>query len=100
MHQTPVIHVDSTLPEATVVRWALSHLANEVSNPGPGAELMIDHLAHVMFVQAPRTYLQSTDASIGWLGAQSDSNMAVALVASLSSTTHFIRYPGVKKAPG
>jgi AraC-like DNA-binding protein len=68
-----IIHVDARSEAASVVRWVLARLANELAEPQPGAALMRDHLAHVLLLQMLRAHLATaTRDTIGWLSALAD----------------------------
>jgi AraC-like DNA-binding protein len=76
----PVIHVRAKSAQASIIPWILERLMDELSSAMPGAALMVDHLAHMLFVQALRAHLASGEQSpVGWLGALADSKVGLAL---------------------
>ena len=78
----PVALVHSASDQASVLRWSLDRLSQELSSCSPGALLMTQHLAHIMLVQILRLYLTSPAAhSAGWLFALSDSRINAAIAA-------------------
>jgi hypothetical protein len=52
-----LIRAQSTL--ASTIPWVLEQLAKEVSSAEPGATLMENHLAHILFIQVLRAHLAS-----------------------------------------
>ena len=76
----PVIHVAARSEQAQTLRWTLQHVVTELTTRQPGAALMLDHLAHMMFVQVLRAYLAASGAQFsGWLAALMDRRIALAL---------------------
>lgn len=76
----PVIHIRSQSTHASPIAWMLERLASEVSSDEPGAALMVDHLAHMLFVQVLRSHLASGKPMMtGWLGALADERIGLAL---------------------
>jgi len=77
----PLIHVRSSTPEASALRWLLEQLVGELSSDRPGATLASSHLAQLMFVQVLRTYLTDPAPSSdpGWIRAIADERIAPAL---------------------
>jgi AraC-like DNA-binding protein len=76
----PVIHIKANSMQASTIPWILERLMEELSTPAPGAALMVDHLAHMLFVQVLRAYLASGEQlPVGWLGALADARVGLAL---------------------
>jgi AraC-like DNA-binding protein len=76
----PVIHVDGSSAQAATLRWVLSHLAAELSSAQPGAQLMTEHLSHIMLVQVLRSFVASeARPATGWLAALSDRRIGHAI---------------------
>jgi AraC-like DNA-binding protein len=76
----PIIHVQATSPETTVLRWLLDQLVRERAAELPGASLASAQLAQLMFVQILRAHLGSTGTlATGWLRAVGDKRLAPAL---------------------
>ncbi|BAZ11654.1 AraC family transcriptional regulator [Calothrix sp. NIES-4071] len=101
--------------EGRTVEWldtTLQFMASEMATTRPGAQTVINHLAGILFVQAVRAYIASTDCSSNrcWLGALTDSHIGAALnlihrhpdrawtveelaeQVSLSRTTFFVKF--------
>jgi AraC-like DNA-binding protein len=76
----PVVHIAGSTAEAAMLRWTLERLAVETLQDLPGAPVMAEHLAHIMFVQVLRAYLAAaTPPAPGWLGALSDQRIGQAI---------------------
>ncbi|MDB4945835.1 MAG: AraC family transcriptional regulator [Labilithrix sp.] len=64
------------------LRWALARMGRELAGAQPGAKLVVEHLAHLMLVQALRLYLaQGEERGVGWLFALADARIAAAVGA-------------------
>lgn len=64
------------------LRWALDRMRQELFRAQPGARLVVQHLAHLMLVQALRLYLaHGVGSGVGWLFALSDERIAAAIGA-------------------
>jgi AraC-like DNA-binding protein len=62
------------------LRWALERMRQELSGGQPGADLVVQHLAHLLLVQALRLYLdQGAGRGVGWLFALGDRRIAAAI---------------------
>lgn len=68
--------------EKAGLRWALDRLRQELLGAQPGARLVVQHLAHLMLVQALRLYLShGVGSGVGWLFALGDERIAAAIGA-------------------
>ena len=77
----PVIHLDAADDQA-LIRWAIERMMLELREHGPGASLMVEHLGHMMLIQALRLYLKRAgERSVGWFSALSDPQVAAAISA-------------------
>jgi AraC-like DNA-binding protein len=75
-----LIHIRATSESAPCVRSVLQLFAHETETLRVGKALMIDHLAHIAFMQTLRAYLAFTERQpVGWLGALSDAQIGAAL---------------------
>jgi AraC-like DNA-binding protein len=78
----PVVHVRSNMEQAAVLRWALMQLASELKRGYPGGALVAKNLAHIMFVQILRLYLDELDhIGVGWLYAVADGKLHAVISA-------------------
>ncbi len=75
----PMIHVRASSASASVLRSMLHVVADETTAPELGAAVMINHLSHVLLVQALRAYLAGEERPGGWFGALADSKIGAAL---------------------
>jgi len=64
------------------LRWVLERMRQELSAAQPGTALVVQHLAHLLLVQALRLYLShGTGRGAGWLFALGDAKIAAAVEA-------------------
>jgi AraC-like DNA-binding protein len=76
----PLLHVGSSSPEASAMRWLLDQLVKEVVADRPGAVLASKQLAQLLCVQIIRSYLEASGPHlVGWIRALSDERIAPAL---------------------
>jgi AraC-like DNA-binding protein len=77
----PIVHLREE-SDKIGLRWALERLRHELVETQPGGDLVAQHLAHMMLVQALRLYLaEGVGRSVGWLFALADPHMAAAIGA-------------------
>lgn len=79
------------LPPAVVIReeagreslrWSVERMMREMREPRPGSPLVIQHLAHMMLVEALRLYLaEGAAGGTGWLFALADRRIGAAIRA-------------------
>lgn len=75
-----LIHIDSGSSEASAVRFFLDQLVAEVGSGRPGASLMSEQLAQLLFVQTLRSYLPIAGSlAQGWIRVLADERIAPAL---------------------
>ena len=78
----PVIHIrGSELEAAPWLESTLKFLASELASLLPGSQSIVNHLAHVLFVQAVRAYAASLPEDVpgNWFQAIFDSDLAPVL---------------------
>ena len=64
------------------LRWALDRMRQELFGSRPGGRLVVQHLAHLMLVQALRLYLAHGEGrGVGWLFALGDPRIGPAIRA-------------------
>jgi len=63
--------------ENTDIKYFLSRLSSEIENPGPGSELITEHLLQIILTQALRLSLSSSTLGRGegWFYAMADKNI-------------------------
>jgi AraC-like DNA-binding protein len=68
--------------DKTNMRWSLERIWQELTEPQPGGSLVVEHLAHLMLVQALRLYLTNgTGPGVGWLFGLANPQLAAAIGA-------------------
>ena len=84
----PIIHLEASNDQAAL-RWAIERMVEELQQNRPGAELVAQHLAHMMLVQALRLHLsRQADARVGWFFALSDPPISAAMGAMHADPAH------------
>lgn len=86
----PVIHIERR-SDQEALRWAVELMRQELVEPRQGSHLILDHLAHLMLVQALRLHLSREDATTqrgSWLAALSDPHVGEALRLMHSEPGH------------
>lgn len=77
----PLLLVRMDHHRTPALQAALQLLALETAEPRPGAALVVDRVAHIVFVQAVRTHIAAlgTTQARGWLAALADRRLGAAL---------------------
>jgi AraC-like DNA-binding protein len=77
----PIVHIRDETDQATL-RWSVERMMQELREPQPGGFLIVQHLAHMMLVQALRMHLaEGAKTGVGWLFALADKQMSTAMNA-------------------
>lgn len=85
----PIVHVRDPSGQAAL-RWAIERMMEELASPQPGSLLVIDHLAHMMLVQALRLHLADAGqkgaghSGASWLAGLGDRQLSRAIIAVYS----------------
>jgi AraC-like DNA-binding protein len=75
----PIVHIYKESDKA-LLRWCVDQMMHELREPQPGNSLVIEHLAHMMLVQALRLHMaEGPKGGAGWLFALTDKQVSVAL---------------------
>jgi AraC-like DNA-binding protein len=83
-----IVHVREK-SEQLALRWSLERMFEEQRAPRPGGFLVAQHLAHMMLIQALRTYLtDGSKSGVGWLYALADAQMSAAITAMHAEPAH------------
>jgi AraC-like DNA-binding protein len=87
----PVIHIRAA--ESPAAPWldnTLKFMNSELATRPPGSQSIVNHLAHVLFIQAVRTYAASLpeESPGNWFGALLSSELGPALAAMHSRPEH------------
>jgi AraC-like DNA-binding protein len=76
----PIVHIREQPAQA--LRWSVEQMMQELRDGRPGNALVMQHLAHLMLVQALRVHLDSAEGERnGWFFALADKKLAAALHA-------------------
>ncbi|WP_268250376.1 AraC family transcriptional regulator [Lentzea cavernae] len=86
----PVLPIPSSEVPAPALQAAMDLLIAETAagTPLPGADLVRNHLAHIVLVQAFRSYVEVAERPGGWLSALKDPQLAPALRAVHAEPGH------------
>jgi AraC-like DNA-binding protein len=77
----PIVHIrkDSDHP---VLRWPVERMMQELRQPQPGGFLVVEHLAHMILIEALRLHVaEGPRGGVGWLFALGDRQMGAAINA-------------------
>lgn len=76
----PLVVIRANSGPASKIPLLLDQFAEELASAESGSALMVDHLAHMLFVRALRAYLALGESlHVGWLGALANPQIARAL---------------------
>jgi AraC-like DNA-binding protein len=77
----PIVHIQARYGEAAL-RWPVERMMLELRDGEPGSFLMVEHLAHMILVQALRLHLaEGAKGGVGWLSALADRQIGAAIGA-------------------
>jgi AraC-like DNA-binding protein len=75
----PIVHIYKESDKA-MLRWCVDQMMHELRQPRPGNSLVIEHLAHMMLVQALRLHMaEGPKGGGGWLFALADKEVSAAI---------------------
>jgi len=84
----PIVHIRKESDKAAL-RWSVERMMQELREGQPGGFLVIQHLAHMMLVQALRLHLaEGLRGGVGWLFALADKQMGAAISAMHADPGH------------
>ncbi len=84
----PIVHIKKESDKSTL-RWSMERMMQELREPQPGGFLVVQHLAHMMLVQALRVYLaEGLRGGVGWLFALADQQMSAAIHSMHDDPAH------------
>lgn len=85
----PVMRFRAGDSRTIALQATLQTLVNEISSPGPGSQVIVGRLADILFVQAIRAYVLSTECrKTGWLRALSDPSIGMVLTSMHGRIDH------------
>jgi AraC-like DNA-binding protein len=74
-----IVHIHKEADKA-MLRWCVDQMMHELREARPGNSLVIEHLAHMMLVQALRLHMaEGPKGGAGWLFALADKQVSVAI---------------------
>jgi AraC-like DNA-binding protein len=77
----PIVHLQKESDKAAL-RWSIERMMAELREPQPGSQLIVEHIGHMMLVQALRLHLsEGLNGGVGWLFALADKQMGAAINA-------------------
>ncbi len=84
----PIVHIKNE-SDKLALRWSIERMMQELREPQPGSFLVLQHLSHMMLVQALRAHLgEGLCGRVGWLFALADRQMSVAIRAMHDDPAH------------
>ena len=84
----PIVHIRKESDKAAL-RWSVERMMQELRERQPGGFLVVQHLAHMMLVQALRLHLaEGLRGGVGWLFALADKQMGAAINAMHDDPAH------------
>jgi len=84
----PIVHIRAGSGQA-ILRWPVEQMMQELREGAPGSVLIIEHLAHMIMVQALRRHLaEGSKGGTGWLSALADKQIGAALAAMHAAPAH------------
>lgn len=84
----PIVHITGK-PDRAALRWSVEQMMQELREPQPGGFLVVQHLAHMMLVQALRLHLaEGVNGGAGWLCALADKQMCAAISCVHADPAH------------
>jgi AraC-like DNA-binding protein len=113
----PIVRIYKEADKA-MLRWCVDQMMHELRKARPGNSLVIEHLAHMMLVQALRLHVdEGPVGGAGWLFALADKQVSIAIkcmhddparrwtvrsladAAAMSRTTFTLRFKRMVGAP-
>jgi AraC-like DNA-binding protein len=84
----PIVHIQKE-SDKLALRWSIERMMAELREPQPGSVLVLQHLAHMMLVQALRAHLaEGLKGGVGWLFALADEQIGAAINALHGEPAH------------
>ncbi len=85
---TPIVHIKKE-SDKLALRWSMERMMQELREPQPGSFLVVQHLAHMLLVQALRAHLaEGLKGGVGWLFALADEQIGPAINAMHGEPAH------------
>lgn len=85
----PIVHIHNDQPGQSALRWSMERMMQELREQQPGGFLVVEHLAHMMLVQALRMHLaEGEKGGVGWLFALADKQIGATIKAMHDDPAH------------
>ncbi|MCX5514614.1 AraC family transcriptional regulator [Kaistia algarum] len=85
----PIVHIRKESDQAAALRWSIEQTMQELRGGKPGSFLLVQHLAHMMLLQALRLHLNDRGSGrVGWLFALADRQIGQAIGAMHGDPAH------------
>lgn len=82
----PVVHIRGE-SDRSALRWPVERMMQELRAPQPGGFLVVEHLAHMILIEALRLHM-AEGLRVGWLFALADRQMGAAINAVHDDPAH------------
>ncbi|WP_422923923.1 AraC family transcriptional regulator [Singulisphaera sp. PoT] len=84
----PIVHIKNEA-DRLALRWSIERMMAELREPQAGSYLVLQHLSHLMLVQALRAHLaEGLNGGVGWLFALADEQIGPAINAMHGEPAH------------
>jgi AraC-like DNA-binding protein len=83
----PIVHIRAE-SDHSALRWPVERMMQELRAPRPGGFLIVEHLAHMILIEALRLHMTGLHGGIGWLFALADRQMGAAISAMHDDPAH------------
>ncbi|PDQ22337.1 AraC family transcriptional regulator [Mesorhizobium sanjuanii] len=82
----PIVHIRRE-SDRSALRWPVERMMQELREPQPGGFLVVEHLAHMILIEALRLHM-AEGLRVGWLFALADRQMGAAISAMHDDPAH------------
>ncbi len=82
----PIVHIRGE-SDHSALRWPVERMMWELRQRRPGGFLIVEHLAHMILIEALRLHMRAND-SVGWLFALADRQIGAAIAAMHENPAH------------
>jgi len=83
----PIVHIRGE-SDHSALRWPVERMMQELRAPRPGGFLIVEHLAHMILIEALRLHMAGLHGGVGWLFALADRQMGAAISAMHDDPAH------------
>ncbi|WP_417846406.1 AraC family transcriptional regulator [Thalassospira povalilytica] len=79
---------ESTRGQSSQLRYCIECTMAEMRRNDPGSKLILQHLAHMMLIEALRLYMNDDAKGVGWFFALADPKISIAISAIHANPAH------------